>query len=542
LLDSSNGMEYYYVLYPLAIYPYFPIRYYARFSYSCTSTFMHFLAISMQKHTFFLHVLCIFGGFYAAEGVFLAAPMHFPVISMQAYALSCDSYADACIFLRFLCKSMQLQPLREERVSCRETVEWFRALLERAEAGQSQVARWLGERTGVHVSQSRLSRALRGRAALNDREKEALMAVLVEEEVLTDRRDALRVAAIFGIDHAVLDAAFPPPQAVCNLLPPLQTYYRPPGVYEWLCARLGGDSPADGAAGRRVVVVLSGVPGSGKTALARHLAFDVAVWERYDVILYGSLGESGPEQVMDGWLVDLEVARVNGRGAGATLRRHLGERRTLFILDDALDAGSCRAALPLGVQDAALVIGPASVADGLGVTSADRALLVGWDGEAAADYVAVMLGREITAAQAQILAELNGAVGGLPQAWQVLISWLRAGADWQAVLAAVKAQPEAILAAGEPLRDCFAAAYGRLSEEAQRAVRGLGVSGTASWDVAALAGVMGLSQAEALAAVGELQSAGWVYPSPRAPDRLEMHPLLHVFARSLGSDDPERQV
>lgn len=423
-------------------------------------------------------------------------------------------------------------------MSCRETAEWFRALLGRAESGQSQVARRLGERTGVHVSQSRLSRALHGKATLKDREKEALMAVLVEEEVLTDRRDALRVAAIFGIDRAVPDAAFPPPQAVCNLLPPLQTYYRPPGAYEWLCARLGGDSPAGG----RRVVALSGVPGSGKTALARHLAFDEAVWERYDVILYGSLGESEPEQVVNGWLVDLGAGPINGRVAREVLRRHLGERRTLFILDDAPEAGSCRAALPLGVQDAALVIGPLSVADELGMADADRVLLMGWDGEAAVDYVAVMLGCRVTAAQAQILVELNRAVGGLPQAWQVLISWLRAGADWQAVLAAVKAQPEAILEAGEPLRDCFAAAYGRLSEEAQQAVRALGVSGTTSWDVPALAGVMGVSQPEALAAVGELQSAGWMYPSPQAPDRLEMHPLLHVFGRWLIADDYKQQI
>ena len=445
------------------------------------------------------------------------------------------SYAGICSFMQFYATG------RETRVNREETAERFRALLKEAATNQTRVCRWVRERTGTHVSQSRFSRALHGKATLTAQEKEALMAALVEQGVLTNRRDAQWVAVAFGIDRQVLDAAFPPPQTVCNLLPPPQTYYHPPQAYDRLRARLLSDPPVDGPAGPRVVA-LSGVPGSGKTALAWRLAFDEAMWERYDVILYGSLGESGPEKVVNGWLVDLGAAPVNGRVARMILRRHLGERRTLFILDDAVDAGSCRAALPLGVQDAALVIGPATLADELGVVSADRALLGGWDGEAAADYVAVTLGYEITAAQAQTVAELNGAIGGLPQAWMVLIPWLRAEVDWQAVLAAVRVQPEAVLEASEPLRHCFNAAYGRLSEEAQRAVRALGVFAAAPWDVAALAAVLGVPRTRALAAAGELQSAGWINPSPQAADRLEMHRLLCAFATSLAAGDPERQT
>lgn len=416
----------------------------------------------------------------------------------------------------------------------------FRLLLKGAGTSQDRIARRVEEQSGLPFSQPRLSDALRGRRSLTGPEKETLLAVLVEQHVLGDRQEALWVAAAFGIARAQVERLFPPPAVVCTLATPPQLACCPlPPAHEQIVDRLLLN-PSAGAPLTLRIVTLSGSPGAGKTTLAQRLAFDARVRERYRAILYASLDGTNGNEVIAGWLAHFGASFTGEIPSAAALQRELGGRRALYILDDVPDAGALRSAVTLREQDAALVVGPAAVADHLGVAGEDRVMLPGWDGAMALAFVAASCPVRIDQGRQEIVAALNAQVGGMPLAWQVLAPWLRVETNWSAVLDGVRDAPQVLLDGSVSLSGCLRAAYGRLSKEAGRALRALGVFALAGWDVDALSAVLDVPRIRALAAAAALQDTGWVHPSPLAAGRLEMHRLQHAFAASLTAQDPER--
>jgi transcriptional regulator with XRE-family HTH domain len=114
----------------------------------------------------------------------------------------------------------------------------------------------------------------------------------------------------------------------------------------------------EGRLPRRKVVILTGAPGVGKTALAVHWAHQVR--DRFpDGQLYASLRGHGaarqpvaPAEVLDGFLAALGLpARRVPRGLDARAglyRSLLADRRVLVVLDDARDVADVRPLLPGG--------------------------------------------------------------------------------------------------------------------------------------------------------------------------------------------------
>lgn len=338
----------------------------------------------------------------------------------------------------------------------------FRLLLKGAGTSQDRIARRVEEQSGLPFSQPRLSDALRGRRSLTGQEKETLLATLVEDHVLRERQDALWVAAAFGIARAQVDRLFPPPDVVCTLAAPPQLACSPlPPAHEQIVERLLLEPPAGAPLALRIVA-LSGSPGAGKTTLAQRLAFDARVRERYRAILYASLNGTNGNEVIAGWLAHFGSSFAGDFGSSfagdlsepVTLQHELGERRALYILDDVSDAGAFRSAVTLREQDAALVVGPARVADGLGVAAADRVTLPGWDSATALVFVAASCPVRIDQQRQEIVAALNAQVGGMPLAWQVLAPWLRVETNWAAVLDGVRDAPQALLDGSASLSGC----------------------------------------------------------------------------------------
>ena len=115
--------------------------------------------------------------------------------------------------------------------------------------------------------------------------------------------------------------------------------------------------------GQVAIAVIAGASGTGKTALATHVAHQVA--ERFpDGTLYAELRGSTPEprdpaDVLADWLLALgepaEWIASSADGRSARLRSLLHDRQILLLLDDARDSRQVRPLLP-GTEACAVVV------------------------------------------------------------------------------------------------------------------------------------------------------------------------------------------
>jgi DNA-binding SARP family transcriptional activator len=172
------------------------------------------------------------------------------------------------------------------------------------------------------------------------------------------------------------------------------------------------------------VVLLSGVAGAGKTALAVHTGHHVA--EAFpDGQLFADLAGTGdrpadPNDVLRSFLVTLGVRdeRVPTALAAraALLRSLLAHRRILVVLDDAHDAAQVRPLLPGAATNVVLLTSRSRLA-ALDVT--DRVHVGMLDTPDAVELLTTVLGRPLRNGSGTVARELAAACGHLPLALRI---------------------------------------------------------------------------------------------------------------------------
>lgn len=175
------------------------------------------------------------------------------------------------------------------------------------------------------------------------------------------------------------------------------------------------------------VMVVSGPPGVGKSALAVHVAhrlrdrFPDGQWH---VRLAGaSAAPRDPAEVLGELLglagIDPYAVPADLEARAALLRSTLADRRVLIVLDDARDAGQVRPLLP-GTAGNAVLVTSRNELTALMVTVGARTTRLGMLGEhEAADLLSCMLGAERVAAERQAAADLAEVCGRLPLALRI---------------------------------------------------------------------------------------------------------------------------
>ncbi|MDX3248363.1 tetratricopeptide repeat protein, partial [Streptomyces sp. ME18-1-4] len=311
-------------------------------------------------------------------------------------------------------------------------------------------------------------------------------------------------------------------------------------------------TPGDGAT--PTVVVLSGMAGVGKSALALHLAHTLR--ERFSsgqlyLHLHGATPGMTPltaGQALAALLRDLgtEPRRIpeHPDAAAALLRTLLAPTRTLLVLDDAATAAQIRPLLPAGPGCAVIVTSrsPLTVLDGarrfpLGPLSAeDSAALLraaSGPGEGRADLDA-----------GHTLVDLTGR---LPLALRVVAARLAArSALTPDALAGQLAAAESRLSHLEyddlsvrrslaVAHDALAASGRAVDRDAARTLRRIGALDLPAYGVPLLARLTGADEARAEAALNRLVDVALL--EEQAYGRYTPHDLVRDFARELAESE-----
>ncbi|WP_406186675.1 BTAD domain-containing putative transcriptional regulator [Streptomyces sp. NBC_01006] len=269
------------------------------------------------------------------------------------------------------------------------------------------------------------------------------------------------------------------------------------------------------ADGPRLVVV-SGAPGIGKSALAHQCAYEVR-------------GE------FPGGVFTLALARPNGSPLTLDEARELlpgpgdGDGRRLLVLDDAAGAGQVLPLLP-AAEDAAVLVtsrrGLAAVVATHG-GAVHRLDVLGPD-EAYA-LLAGLVGADRIAAEAQAAAELAGVCGHFPLALRIAAGRLltRPGLSVADCTAWLAEEPPARLALAEDPRlsvpEVFGRAVGALSPELREVFLRLGALGPRA----------PLTDAGSETELEQLVEAGMLEDGPPGKPRYRLHSFLLGYARWL---------
>ncbi|WP_329788879.1 BTAD domain-containing putative transcriptional regulator [Lentzea sp. DG1S-22] len=291
------------------------------------------------------------------------------------------------------------------------------------------------------------------------------------------------------------------------------------------------------------VVVLTGAPGVGKSALAVKAAHRLS--GRFpDGQLFVRLNGAGgvprsPSEVLAEFLVALGVPRGGipdgAEARGATFRARLADRAVLVVLDDAAGPEQVRPLLPGTAGCAVLISSRHQLVQVEGARSVRVPPLDAGDGE---ELLATLLG---PGADPSAVRAIAGACGGLPLALKVAGARLTALGSSPASLARRLSDERHRLdelTSGElEVRATFGPSYEALPADAARAFRRLGLLGAtdvASWTAGVLAGGDGERLVERLVEANLLDEVGL---DAAGEPRYRLHDLLAVYAAELAADE-----
>ena len=298
------------------------------------------------------------------------------------------------------------------------------------------------------------------------------------------------------------------------------------------------------------VVVISGTPGVGKTALAVHWAQRVR--DRFpdgqlyiDLRGYATTPPVRPVQALTSFLRALgappDRIPTDVDDAAGLYRSMLADRRILVLLDNALDAQQIRPLLPGGDRCVVLVTSRNRLSGLVAVDSARRITLETLTAYEGRGLLGKLLDRDRVSGEPDAVAALVEACDGLPLALRVAAANLadeprRTIADYVDILAAgrvaalrVDGDDEAAVGAA------FALSYRRLKPDARRLFRLLGLDPGADITADAAAALAGDTVPETEELLHTLTDAHLVERS--AHGRYSCHDLIRRYAKELAHSE-----
>ncbi|MET9437676.1 NB-ARC domain-containing protein [Streptomyces sp. NPDC006551] len=274
--------------------------------------------------------------------------------------------------------------------------------------------------------------------------------------------------------------------------------------------RTGLDTLAGRKAPRARVLLIAGRPGSGRTSLAEELV--AGLGDRYpDGVFRARLTEPGGEpvptaRVARGLLQDLGVDEPPGAAEDELtelVRKALAGRRTVLVLDDAVDAAQVDPLIPDNPD--ALVV---AVAKGplTGIPDVRPCTLGGLDPRSSIELITTFTGSVRVTVDPQAAETLAEECGGLPAAVVLAGGWLAARP--KASVADLAKRLRAV--SGDPLTRAFRLVHDSLPQPAARTLRLLCLAPLGRADAHTASALAGCSIPAAAATLADFVALGLV--------------------------------
>ncbi|WP_181871002.1 tetratricopeptide repeat protein [Sphaerisporangium album] len=405
--------------------------------------------------------------------------------------------------------------------------EGLRAGLVRALYAQGRVVE------GAEVCRDGLS--LLGRRGIDSPELRELQRLVLRREMPTG---SARMAA-----RSPLPPLPPPPN-------PLWFVGRADAIREAVRRLCGPDQS------RRGVLVVTGLPGVGKTSFALRVAHAVA--DRFpdgqihiDLRGFDPSGtvmtpEEALRTILEALGVPPERIPDSVPAQRAQYRERLTGRRVLVVLDNARDDGHVRALLP-GAPGCAVIVTSRNQLPSLIVTQGAHPLTLDLLSPAEAEELVVhRLGGDRVRAEPDAVGEIIARCARLPLALSIVAAraavhptfLLRTFAD---ELRDIEADLGALSAGDDPadIRAVFSWSYRAVSADAARLFRLLGLHLGTDVDADVAAGLAGAPIARIRPLLAEL--ARFHLVSEHRPGRYALHDLLRAYAGELARTDPDQE-
>ncbi|MCW6004287.1 winged helix-turn-helix domain-containing protein [Micromonospora sp. CPCC 205371] len=376
-------------------------------------------------------------------------------------------------------------------------------------------------------------------------------AALLRTELGVDPGPELRgvhQAILLGedMDEDTRDGAPPNPPALCQLPPAIGDFVGRAEEAAGIACSLAGK----GKQATVPIVVVSGVAGVGKSALAVHVAHRVR--DQFPGgQLYVNLGGGGPaprdvSEVLGELLYALGLPPaaqpLSAQARAATFRARVADRRMLIVLDDAADAKQVATLLPGTAGSAVLVTSRRSLDE---LPAADRHRLRPFSVAEGVSLLSRILDPGRVAGERPVAEELVDLCGRLPLAVRIIGARLQPRPTVKLRTLAERLRDEHRrldeLTVGDlAVRSELAVGYGGLAGPIQLALRRMGLLPTesfAAWTLGAITdGGDGERAVEQLMAAGLLEPVGL---DPTGQLRYRPHDLVALFARELASREDE---
>jgi DNA-binding SARP family transcriptional activator/Tfp pilus assembly protein PilF len=303
---------------------------------------------------------------------------------------------------------------------------------------------------------------------------------------------------------------------------------------------LTGPTGQPGAVG---LTVIAGQGGIGKTALAVHVAHQVAAGFAGGQLFVNLGGAASPlpaTEALARFLRDLGVPDTaippTEAERAARYRTLLADRKMLVVLDDAHSSAQVRPLLPGGGGAAVIVTSRTMLADLAGAAFCGLSVL---DAGASQALLTTIVGRQRLSAEPESTRSVLAACAGLPLAIRIAGSRLASRPRWSVArlsdLLACQHRRLAELTAGDlAVRASIEVSYQALPRGG-RMFRLFGLAGLAGLSLAGLAALAAVPEDEANAAVEALVDAH-LLESP-APGQFTMHDLVLLYATERAKAD-----
>jgi hypothetical protein len=362
----------------------------------------------------------------------------------------------------------------------------------------------------------------------------------------------LAAPAMFGKPSRYLDAGHhlpaAPARVPASLPPDLAEFSGRREALSWL-----GDLFGISGHGHPGLVVISGPPGVGKTALAVHWAHRVRTrfpngqlyvnLRGFDPDVQGMTPAEAVRVLLDNLGVPLERIPPSLEAQAALYRGLLDGQRVLVVLDNASDAEQVRPLLPGTPSALALVTSRNQLTSLVAVDGAHPLALDVLGPDEARELLAGRLGAERVAAEPAAAAEIIVRCAGLPLALAIVAA--RAVQSGFPLSALADELIEAggaldVLDGGDPVsevRAVFSWSYTALSPAAARLFRLLALHPGPEVSPDSAASLTGLPRPQTRRLLIELGRASLV--TEHSPHRYTFHDLLRAYAADLtGTHDP----